>query len=191
MTTIAGALTDRYADWEVALLMAEGRSFLGLGFVVATPAARPVTSMGGMTAMPQAAIDTLDPNAFDALVVCGGESWQTQDAPDISATIRAFSQRGKLVAGICAATLALARAGVLDDVAHTSNALELLETTEAYHGRARYRNTAAAVSDANIITAAGTAPVTFTAEIFRALGHGSPELDGYVAQFGQEFSASA
>ena len=28
MTTIAVALTDRYADWEVALLMAEGRSFL-------------------------------------------------------------------------------------------------------------------------------------------------------------------
>ncbi len=191
MTTIAVALTDRYADWEVALLMAEGRSFLGIDFVVATPAARPVTSMGGMTATPKAAIETLDPTAFDALVVCGGEIWQTQAAPDISATIRAFSNAGKLVAGICAATLALARAGVLNEVAHTSNALELLETTEAYRGRERYRRIASAVRDANIITAAGTAPTTFTAEIFRALGHGSPELDGYVAQFGKEFSASA
>lgn len=187
MTTIAVALTDRYADWEVALLMAEGRSFLGLDFVIATPAARPVSSMGGMTATPQAAIETLDPQAFDALVVCGGEIWQTEAAPDISETVRAFTESGKLVAGICAATLALARAGVLNDVAHTSNALDLLETAVAYRGRARYRNTAAAVRDANIITAAGTAPTTFTAEIFRALGHGSPELDGYVAQFGKEF----
>lgn len=190
MTKLAIALTDRYADWEVALLMAEGRSSFGLTFTVASPGAQPVTSMGGIRVMPEHAVERLDPQAHAGLIVCGGEIWQTDEAPDLGATIRAFAQAGKLVAGICAGTLALARAGVLNELAHTSNEAALLATSPAYRGQAFYRDQPAAVSDRMIITAPGTAPISFTAEILRALGRGSQDMEDYLALFGREHAAN-
>ncbi|PWE58132.1 glutamine amidotransferase [Metarhizobium album] len=190
MTKLAIALTEFYADWEVALLMAEGRSSFGLDFTVASPGARPVKSMGGIRVVPEVAVERLDPQDHAGLVVCGGEIWQTDAAPDFGSTIRAFAEAGKLVAGICAGTLALARAGVLDEVTHTSNEAALLATSPAYRGQAFYRDQPAAVSDRMIITAPGTAPITFTAEIFRALGRGSREMEEYLALFGREHGAN-
>lgn len=189
MPTLAIILTEDYADWEVALLTATGRAHLGFGIVTASPGGALVTSMGGLRVIPQIGVETLNPDGFDALVICGGGIWQTPQAPDLGQTIRAFVQAGKLVAGICAATTALARAGVLDNVAHTSNEPDLLNGIAAYRGQARYRQVPGAVHDGGIITAAGTAPVTFAREIAGALGFGSAELDGYAALFGTEHTA--
>ena len=190
MTKLAIALTERYADWEVALLMAEGRASFGLAFTIASPGAHPVTSMGGIRVAPEEAVERLDPQEHDGLVVWGGEIWQTVGARDFGATIRAFVEAGKLVAGICAGTLALARAGVLDEVAHTSNEAALLATSPAYRGQAFYRDQPAAVSDRMIVTAPGTAPISFTAEILRALGYGSQDMEDYLALFGREHRAN-
>ena len=187
MTTLAIALADEFADWETALLAATARAELGIAIVIATPGGMPVTSMGGLRVTPDAAVEDLDPARFDGLVLCGGLSWEKNAAQDFGGTIRAFAANGRLVAGICAATLSLARAGVLDDVAHTSNGLEFLQTAgSAYRGQARYRQTAAAVRDGMIVTAAGTAPISFTMEILAALGHGSAGLDEYSLMFAGE-----
>ena len=57
--------------------------------------------------------------------------------------------------------------GLLDDRRHTSNAREYLAAT-GYRGSGLYRELPA-VSDGNVITAAGTAPVDFAYEIFKQL----------------------
>ncbi len=192
MPALAIALTESFADWETALLAATARTELGFTLVTATPGGAPVTSMGGLRVTPDAAVESLDPARFDGLVICGGMIWASEAAPDFGGTIRAFAASGKLVAGICAATLAIARAGVLNGAAHTSNEPGLLEKAgSAYDGQARYRHTPAAVRDGMIVTAAGTAPVSFMAEILAALGCGNAELDEYVAMFAAEHAPPA
>ncbi len=71
------------------------------------------------------------------------------------------------VAAICGATTALARAGILDEYRHTSNAPDYLRAT-GYRGAALYQE-AAAVTDGNLITASATAPVDFAYQIFKRL----------------------
>ncbi len=78
------------------------------------------------------------------------------------------------VAAICGATAGLARAGILDNVKHTSNALEYIQTTD-YRGAALYQDQPA-VTDGDIITANSTAPLDFAYHIFKKLGVFSPEM---------------
>jgi putative intracellular protease/amidase len=73
------------------------------------------------------------------------------------------------VAAICAATLALAHAGLLDHREHTSNGGGFIEKyVPKYRGHALYR-TSHAVTDGLVITANGLSPFPFAAQIFRAL----------------------
>ncbi len=123
MTRIAIALSEDFADWECALLMAVSRSYLGVEIVTASPDGRPVTSMGGLKVTPDIAYAALRPDAFDALVIPGGLAWEKGEAFDFSALAHAFHDAGKVVAGICAAASALASARLLDGLAHTGNAL--------------------------------------------------------------------
>ena len=88
------------------------------------------------------------------------------------------------VAAICGATAGLAAAGLLDDRAHTSNAREFLEST-GYGGGERYR-AEGAVTDGDLITASGTAPVDFAHEIFARLGLYEPAtLAAWYKLYGQ------
>ena len=74
---------------------------------------------------------------------------------------------------------------------HTSNAPDFLAGAEGYAGQAHYRDTPQAVRDGRLITAPGSAPMTFAAEIYRALGLGGDELDQYVLLFGAEHRLKA
>nr|HMQ54363.1 DJ-1/PfpI family protein [Anaerolineae bacterium] len=85
-----------------------------------------------------------------------------------------FLAAGVPVAAICAATAGLARIGLLDDKRHTSNAAEYLQAT-GYQGAALYQNEPA-VTDGQLITAAGTAPLEFAYQIFNKLALYSPEM---------------
>jgi putative intracellular protease/amidase len=191
MTRLAIILTEGFADWEMAQLMASGRSYFGFEIVAATPDGATVTSMGGLRLQPDTAIGGLVPAQFDGLAICGGTSWEKGNAPDLTAVVTAFAGADRVVAGICAATLALARAGTLNSVAHTSNSLEFLKGTPGYTGHALYRDRPQAVRDGRIVTAAGTAPITFTTEVYHALGKGGEELEDYMALFGAEHQPHA
>jgi putative intracellular protease/amidase len=73
------------------------------------------------------------------------------------------------IAAICGATLAVARAGLLDDHAHTSNEpAYLVDMVPEYAGAPRYVD-ALAVRDRGLITASGLGPVDFAREIFEEL----------------------
>jgi len=87
---------------------------------------------------------------------------------------RSFLGAGVPVAAICGATAGLARGGLLDHRRHTSNASEYLAAT-GYPGGSHYE-AAPAVTDGDLITAAGTAPVDFACHIFRRLEVFTPQV---------------
>lgn len=186
MSRIVVVLTDGFADWECGLLMASARTYYGAEIITASPGGAPVTSMGGLTVTPNADIGTIDTGTFDALVISGGTVWETGNAPDIAPLIQAANAAGKVIAGICGGTLAMARAGLLDTIHHTSNAPEFLSDVPAYRGHELYSTHPQAVRDGRIVTAAGTAPLSFTAEVYRALQIGGANLDHYMALFAAE-----
>ncbi len=185
MTTIVTILTQGYADWETALLNAVARSYYGVTTSFATPDGAPVTSAGGLKVTPDLAVADIDVSALDALVVNGGQAWSQPDAPDIAAVLVAARDAGKTVAGICDATLAMARAGLLDAVAHTSNSPANLAPT-LYAGVGHYRDQPSAVVAGRIVTAPGTAPVSFMAGVLQTLGLRDGDLDFYAGLHGAE-----
>ena len=187
MPRMVTILTQGFADWETTLLNALAKGFYRAETAYASPGGRPVTSMGGMTVSPEMAIEAVDPAHIDALVVCGGTAWKRDGAPDITAVVRATRQAGKIVAGICDGTFALARTGVLDDVAHTSNGVGYLDGT-GYRGKAGYRDVPTAVSAGGIITASATAPVSFAEKVLEAVGLADDQLHYYVAMHARQYA---
>lgn len=187
---LAIVLHEGFADWECALLMATARAHLGVDIEVVTPDGATVTSMGGLDVSAHLSVDALDPAGFDGLVICGGAIWGTTDAPDLSATIRSFHREKRLIAAICGGVDALAASGILDRSSHTANSADSLASLDGYQGHGLYRDQPQAVSSDRVVTAAGTAPVTFAVEIFRALGLGSAELDHYATLHGREHAAA-
>lgn len=187
MIKIVTILTDGFADWETSLLNAVARGFYGVDTAYATLDGMPAASMGGMKVTPDFALNDLDAAGYDALIVCGGGAWERDNSPNINAVLQKAAADGKVVAGICAGSYQLAKAGLLDDAAHTSNSRDELEKT-GYRGNAHYRDTAEAVRDGKVVTAAGVAPVSFMAEVMEALGLRDGNLDYYVglhaAQYG-------
>ena len=170
MTKVAVLLTQGVADWEYGVLCGLGQGYFGLEIRFVTPVPGEVTSMGGLVARVVDGLDLLEAWAPDALVVIGGTIWERPEAPDVVDVLRAAHQRGAVVAGICGGTLALARAGLLNAVRHTSNDAAFLGThADSYAGSATYLEQPTAVSDGRVVTAAGTAPVSFAAEVMAAL----------------------
>lgn len=173
---LAVILIDKFADWEHGYLTSTLRDFLGgtVGFY--TPMGADVTSEGGMVARSSGRIDDLSPSDFDALAVIGSSVWSTKDAPDIAKLVELADKSKKIVGFICQGTLAAARAGLLDERPHTSNDADTPKMVATYQGAAQYLETPRAVRDGNLITSAGSSPVTFAVEILVAL-HPEREKD--------------
>jgi len=190
MTTIVTILTEGYADWETALLNAVAHSFYKAETRFATPGGKPVTSSGGLTVKPHMALEDIDFDDLDALVVSGGAIWQRPEAPDLTGILNTAHDKGKVVGVICDATVAAAKTGLLDKLAHTSNGAGYLDST-GYKGKSRYRDVPYAVSDQKVVTAPATAPVSFMAEIMKALGLADGNLDFYLGMHAAEHSKRA
>jgi len=101
------------------------------------------------------------------LLLPGSDDWYKPAHGAAVAKARDFLSAGVPVAAICGATVALARAGILDDRAHTSNGRAELAPT-GYAGAARYVD-APAVTDRDLITASGIFPIDFARAIFERL----------------------
>jgi putative intracellular protease/amidase len=180
------AVYDTLADWETGHLVAELRSgrFTGTPFDVVTVAEspEPITTMGGIRVLPDAILADLDPAHSDLLVLAGADMWDAGGGEAWAAAARRFLDAGVPVAAICGATAGLARAGLLDERAHTSAAAEYLATT-GYAGGARYVDERAVV-DRDLITAGPQSPVQFARATLKRLGLASEEtLEAYEAVF--------
>lgn len=177
---------DTLADWEAGYAIAAiinpadqkhpGRySVQTLGLT-----SDPVTTIGAMTILPDVSLDEVDAGAM--LILPGGEAWDDGKNTQILETAKAFVQADMPIAAICGATAGLARAGLLDNRPHTSNAVEYLQAT-GYRGAAHYQNQPA-VTASNVITANSTAPVEFAYHIFKALDlYDAPVLDAWFGLF--------
>lgn len=191
MPKLAVLLTDAFADWEAAPLMAAARGYLGVEIVTVSPGGTPVTSMGGLRITPDMALETLTPDEIDGLAIIGGMIWETAAAPDLGPVVLAFRRANRAIGGICAGTLAIARTGILRGVTHTSNSKAFLSTSEHYHGHSSYLDVPFAVRDGHLVTASGMAPVSFAREMLVALGAMTDEASDYFAQFADEHCPTA
>lgn len=168
---------DTMADWEMSYLTAElnsGRYFKKgldpLKIVTVGMNKMPVTTMGGLTLLPDIEISECNIEDATALLLPGGDTWlETVHEPVLSFAERCL-EKGVLVAAICGATMGLAKAGLLDAKRHTSNDLDYLKMVCPAYAGAAYYLYEPAVTDGNLITAAGVAPLEFTVHVLRALG---------------------
>ncbi len=168
-------LLNDYADWEGAYIA----SCLNCGvmpgresqYVVKTvaPTKEPVRSMGGFKVLPDYGINDI-PTDHAGVVLIGGMNWFTPEASLFVPLIKAAVESGKLVAGICNASVFLGMHGILNDVRHTSNGIDYLKQFAgiAYTGDANYVDELA-VRDGNIVTACGFGALEFCREILYAL----------------------
>ena len=170
-------LFDGYADWEPSYALAELRRWGHHPVTTVGFGTSAITSMGGLRVVPDRSLEDVRGDDVHLLIMPGGDLWEQADAyprATLEAKLVEVTAAGRPVAAICAATAALARAGMLDDRRHTSNAPEYLrELVPSYAGAARYEP-APAVRDRGVITASGLAPVDFAREIFAELELFSP-----------------
>ena len=167
MKTAYLLIQDGYADWEPASALAELRRTFGFAVKTIGLTAAPVVSMGGLKVTPDLALAEFDPGSAAILILPGGDSWTKGEVPEVSRAARAMIAENRPVAAICAATLALAHGGLLDDRLHTSNGREFIgQFVNGYRGAEFYRP-APAVRDRHVITANGLGPFAFAVEIFR------------------------
>lgn len=171
MVKVAIILAQGFADWEYALIAGTGGPFYGLDVQFFTPEAGEIRSQGGLVAVVSQGVDEIPNWSPNAVVVVGGNIWASEDAPDVSELLKAHHSDGGVVAGICAGTLALARAGLLNETPHTSHDVGFLnQNAKGYSGSEYFCESASAISGNRVITAPGTAPVSFTAALFESIG---------------------
>jgi putative intracellular protease/amidase len=178
--TVHVAAYDTLADWEVGYATAHINKPLWHKtpgrFATATVGAStdPITTMGGTRVLPDVALADLRPQGSAMLLLPGNDIWNTEQFVPWANKAREFLAAGVPVAAICGATGGLARAGLLDDREHTSNAAEFLAGT-GYAGGHLYRDEPA-VDDRGLITGRANAPVEFARAIFARLGVFEPSV---------------
>lgn len=175
--TILIVILQQYADWEAAYI-SSAISMLGQGlFKIRTVSLskEPVQSIGGFQVLPDYDIASV-PNDYEALILIGGLTWRSGQTQQIRELAVDCFQKGKILGGICDASAFLGTAGILNDIAHTSNDLSDLKQWAGtiYTGEDNYISKQAII-DKNVITANGTAPLEFAKEILLALNAADEE----------------
>ncbi len=174
-------LLDDFADWEAAFLAPALRAGVMPGHTgsfevkYAAPEGRTVRSIGGMGVSADRDLSALPENCA-GLILIGGMSWQTPAAEPVAELVREALSRNILVGAICNAVSFLAAHGMLNNVRHTGNTLEMLREWggAAYTGTHLYEERQA-VRDGNIVTANGTGYLEFTRECLLKLEADAPE----------------
>lgn len=182
MKTVYHYILNTMADWETGLAIAElntQRFFSNpKQFRVRTFALtkEPVKTMGGLTILPDTDISEVNKEGAAMMILPGAEEWQQPEHQQVLELAGNFLDAGIPVAAICGATEALAQKGMLDDVDHTSNGLEVLKMTcPAYKGEAHYKDELA-VTDGNLITAGSSSAVALAFHILKKLETTNPEI---------------
>jgi putative intracellular protease/amidase len=182
MRTLYLYTPDTLADWEPGHVLAElrsGRYFrdpaLKYAVVLCGRTDDTISTMGGIQLQPALLMNDIRPVPGDVLILPGADTWLNPEQEQVIAKVSELLHHGTVVAAICGATLGLANAGLLDNRRHTSNDPAALKIfCPNYRGERNYVNEPA-VTDENLITASGLAPVEFAYHVFRILGIMRPE----------------
>jgi putative intracellular protease/amidase len=163
-------VVDGFADWEPAHAVAELRRHgeyrvESVGLTSAT-----VESMGGIRVLPSTVVARVDPADVAVLILPGGDRWEHSPVePELEQLLRRLDALGIPIAAICAATVAIARLGLLRGRRHTSNGLEYLQSLVPDYTEAAGYVEVQAVRDRGLITASGLGDVEFARELFEEL----------------------
>lgn len=167
---------DTMSDWEIGYLTSElnsGRYFKKgvqpIQVITVGNNKSPIITMGGLKVLPEISLDECNLKTTDVFVLPGGFTW-TESIHDtvLEKTEKALMQ-GTVVAAICGATVGLAKRGLLNSRSHTSNDLEYLKMVAPNYIGEKYYKFESAVTDENLITASGIAPLEFTMQVLKVL----------------------
>jgi len=150
---------------------------------IVAPTMKPIKSIGGFSTLPDYSFDTM-PEDYAALVLIGGFGWATSIADKVVSIVKHAIEKGKIVGAICNAASFMAKHGFLNNIKHTGNGSDQLKIWggENYTNTNGYVN-AQAVSDANIVTANGSATLEFAKELLLLLENDTPERIEMYYQF--------
>jgi putative intracellular protease/amidase len=163
-------VVDGFADWEPAHAVAELRRNGSYRIETIGLSSSPVESMGGVRVLPSKTLRDVDPADVAVLILPGGDRWEASPVePELEHLLRRLDSLGTPIAAICAATVAIARIGLLRGRRHTSNGLEYLRDNVAGYAEAANYIDAPAVRDRHLITASGLGDVEFARELFEEL----------------------
>ena len=163
-------VVEGFADWEPAHALAELRRHgqyrvESVGLTLAT-----VESMGGIRVLPSTIVAKVDTADVAALILPGGDRWENSPVePELEQLLNDLDSQGTPIAAICAATVAIARLGLLRGRRHTSNGLEYLRSKVPGYAEAANYVDSPAVRDHGLITASGLGDVEFARELFEEL----------------------
>ncbi len=133
---------------------------------------KPITTAGGILRTADISVEqfkAIKAQESDMLVLIGSNNWFSEDHSAILSYASEWHKSGRTLAAICGATVALATAGILNNVKHTSNDKDFLQQVcPSYTGKDLYQ-TVTCCADKNLITASGTAPLEFAYEILKRL----------------------
>lgn len=168
--TVYVLVFEGFADWQVALALAEIRrpgewEVRSVGFT-----REPVMSMSGLQVLPDIGMDELDLQAAALLLLPGGHLWLSTQIEQAAALARRVHDAGAPVAAIDQGVLHVARAGLLDHCRHTGNWPGQIGREAAnYQGHDQYDANVLAVSDGGVVTASHLGTIEFAREIIHTL----------------------
>ena len=167
-------ILNTLADWEIGYLTAElnsgrflDKTRLPVEIIKIGNTTEPIKTMGGITITPDENIDNIKFEEDDLLILPGADTWTEEENKKIIDIVSSIIDEKVIIAAVCGATIALANKGILNNRKHTSNDLEFLKMfCPEYTGENFYINQPA-VTDDNLITASGIAPLEFSYEILK------------------------
>jgi putative intracellular protease/amidase len=163
-------LVDGYSDWEIGHVLPELRRSAELDVVSVGFADQPVTSMGGLQVCPQLTLSKVTPQDVLIFILPGSHIWEgSYPASELEGLLNSLEQLQRPIAAICGATLAIARAGLLQGRKHTSNSRDYLTKKVPDYREGDNYVDALAVRDRRLISASGLGCIEFALEIFNEL----------------------
>ncbi len=170
-------LFDGYADWELGHVLAELRRYGKVEVVSVGFSNKVVVSMGGLRVIPDKPISEIDIQDVLIFILPGGYMWEgSYPKAEIEQLLHRLENTKIPIAAICAATTAVARAGLLRGRKHTSNSLDYLSKMVPEYSEGTNYIDSLSTRDQHIVTASGLGSIEFTMEIFNELDLETPEM---------------
>ncbi len=162
-------LFDGFSDWEIAYLTPEIHKSRQFDLIYFSQNGITVSSMGGLQIKPTSTLSQINLQDIDMLILPGGTAWEKGENDELIPFTKDIFKMGKPIAAICAATAYLGQLGFLNNLKHTSSDINYLKYIAPDYCGDKYYQNELAVTDKNMITAKGTAPIEFAREIFKTL----------------------
>ena len=175
---------DGLADWEPAHALCQINKSQKFDVVTVGFSASSVTTMGGLGLTPDITLGEVDIGKAAIFILPGGDMWQEETHPDLIHLLHRLREEDVPIAGICAATLEIARAGLTHQTHHTSNSKKYLKSMVPEYRDEDFYVTELAVTDKNLTTASGLGSLEFGREVVRTLGiHNEADTEMWFRMF--------